>query len=78
MEDTEPLACEHRGMLTPCPECGHKLWSEVGSLGAFRMVIFFDDDEGSGTYAEQVSRCPECSLWLYALAIKPSDIAQRG
>ena len=65
-------------MLIPCPECGHKLWSEVGSLGAFRMVMFSDDEGESDTYAEQVTRCPGCRLWLYALAIKPSEITQRG
>ncbi len=62
------------GMLTPCPECDHRLRTEVGSIGAFRMVIFFDD-EGSDTYAEQVERCPECSLWLHGLGINPSAIA---
>ena len=64
-------------MLTPCPECGHRLWTEVGSIGAFRMVVFFDDEQDSGTYAEQVERCPGCSLWLHALAIKPSEVAPR-
>jgi hypothetical protein len=64
-------------MVTPCPECGHKLWSEVGNLGAFRMVMFSDDEEESDTYTEQVTRCPGCGLWLYALAIKPSDIVHR-
>jgi hypothetical protein len=47
----------------------------VGSLGAFRMVMFFDDEEDSDTYAEQVTNCPGCGLWLHALAIKPSDVA---
>ena len=41
------------------------------------MVMFSDDDEESDTYAEQVMRCPGCGLWLYALAIKPSDIVHR-
>ena len=47
-------------MLTPCPNCDHALWSEVRGVGAFRLVVYFDDDEGSDTYAEHVSRCPGC------------------
>jgi hypothetical protein len=65
-------------MLTPCPQCGHRLWTEVGSIGAFRMVVFFDDDEESHTYSDQMERCPECEFWLYALAIKPSDLAPQA
>jgi hypothetical protein len=42
------------------------------------MVMFSDDEQESETYAEQVTRCPGCGLWLYALAIKPSEITQRG
>ncbi len=42
------------------------------------MVVFSDDEEGSDTYAEQVTRRPGCGLWLYALAIKPSEITNRG
>jgi hypothetical protein len=45
------------------------LCSEVGSVGAFRMVVFFD---------ERVERCPGCDLRLYSLAIKPSDVVRRG
>jgi hypothetical protein len=54
------------------------LCSEVGSVGAFRMVVFFDDDEESDTYGERVERCPGCDLRLYSLAIKPSDVVRRG
>jgi hypothetical protein len=64
-------------MLTPCPECGHKLWTEMGSMGIFRLVVFFDDDEESNSYTEQVDHCPRCSLWLHALDIKPSEVAPR-
>jgi hypothetical protein len=42
------------------------------------MVVFFDDDEDSHTYAEQMERCPGCELWLYALAIRPNDVAPRA
>jgi hypothetical protein len=65
--------------LSSCPERSHRLWTEVGSIGAFRMVVFFDDDEDSHTYAEQVERrCPGCGFWLHALATKPSDVAPQG
>jgi hypothetical protein len=47
----------------------------VGSLGAFRMLMYFDDEEDSDTYAEQVTTCPGCGLWLHALAIQPSHLA---
>ena len=42
------------------------------------MVFFSDDEEESDTYTEQVTRCPGCDLWLYALAIEPSEITRRG
>ena len=50
-------------MLTPCPECGHTLWSEVRSFGAFRFVVYFDNDLGD-TYAERVLSCPGCGAGL--------------
>lgn len=68
-------ACQHRRVLTHCPECDYLLWTEVGSIGAFRMVVYFDHEEGSDTHTEPVDRCPRCALWLHALAIKPSDVA---
>jgi hypothetical protein len=73
----DSLRCQQKRMLTPCPECAHRLWTEVGSIGVFRLVVFLDEEEGSDTYAEQVQRCPGCGLGLYALAIKPSEIAPR-
>jgi hypothetical protein len=42
------------------------------------MINFFDDKEGSATYAERVSRCPRCGLWLYyGPDIRPGEVAQR-
>jgi hypothetical protein len=37
--------------------------------GAFRFVVYFDDDERSGTYAEQVRVCPGCGAGLARHAI---------
>ena len=51
-------------MLTPCKDCGHRLWSEVRKVGASRLVVHFDDDERSGTYAEHAPRCPGCAARL--------------
>ena len=65
-------------MLTLCPECGHKLWSEVGSLGALSMVMFSDDEEESDTYTEQVMRCPGVQPLALRPAIEPGEITQRG
>ncbi len=64
-------------MLTSCSKCGHRLRSEQGSLGVFRMVVFFDEEEGSDTYAQQVDRCAGCGLWLHAFAMNPSEVAPR-
>ena len=65
-------------MITPCPECGYELWTEVGSIGAFRVIVFFDHEEDSDTHTKPVERCPRCSCWLLALAIKPSDVTPQG
>ena len=51
-------------MWTPCPECAHALWSEVRRVGALRFVVYFDEDERSETYAEQVRSCPGCGAGL--------------
>ena len=51
-------------MLTTCGGCGHRLWSEIRNAGAFRFLAHFDDDEGSGTYAEHSPSCPSCGLAL--------------
>jgi hypothetical protein len=40
--------------------------------------VFFDADEDSHTYSDQMERCPGCEHWLHALAIKPSDVAPQA
>ncbi len=47
-------------MTTECGNCGHRLWAEVRSAGAFRFVAHFDGDERSDTYAEHTPFCPGC------------------
>ena len=51
-------------MLTLCSGCGHRLWAEVKSAGAFRFLAHFDDDEGSSTYAEHTPGCLGCGTRL--------------
>ena len=50
-------------MLTLCGGCGHRLWSEIKNVGAFRFLAHFDD-EGSATYTEHSPSCPSCGLKL--------------
>jgi hypothetical protein len=49
-------------MVVPCSECGHLLWTEVRNLGAFRFIIYFDDEVHSESYAEHVKSCPRCGV----------------
>ncbi len=66
-------------MLMVCSECGCPLRAEEGSLGAFGVFDFFDDRTGSDTYAQQVTRCPGCDLWLYyGFGLEPSEATNAG
>ena len=57
--------------------CGHILWSEVGNIGGAGVVVFLDDDQRSGTYAEHVTRCPSCAARLDDGAFRPRAAASR-
>lgn len=62
-----------------CSECGCPLQAEESSLGAFGVLAFFDDRTGSDTYAQQVTRCPGCDLWLYyGFGLEPSEATNAG
>lgn len=61
--DSGSAACLAVGMLAPCPECGHSLWMENRGVGTFNLFVYFDDDEQSDSYAEQVTSCPTCHNW---------------
>lgn len=50
-------------MLVSCTECGHALWAEDRSAGVFDLVVYFDDDERSDSYAEHITSCPGCDTW---------------
>jgi hypothetical protein len=36
----------------------------VRCVGAFRFVVYFDEDVESASYADHVKRCPGCSMGL--------------
>ena len=61
-------------MRSPCPHCGHALRSELRRHGAFRFVVYFDNDKRSATYAARVRRCPECSADLLGNALDPQEL----
>lgn len=48
-----------------CPEM-HKFWGELYWLGSPRGYewVFFDDLQGSETYAEDITHCPACGRRL--------------
>jgi hypothetical protein len=50
----------------PCQQ-GSEVWAEFWWTGAEHRWVFFDDDERSETYAEQVERCPACGKPLERL-----------
>ena len=61
-------------MRDSCPHCGHALRSEVRRQGAFRFVVYFDNDKRSATYAARVRSCPECGADLRGHAPDPQDL----
>ena len=46
-------------LLCPCTH-GSRIWAEFWWVGREHQWVFFDDDEASETYAEQVTHCPGC------------------
>jgi hypothetical protein len=50
----------------PCQQ-GPEVWAEFWWTGAEHRWVFFDDDERSETYAEQIERCPACGKPLEPL-----------
>jgi hypothetical protein len=53
----------------PCRQ-GPEVWAEFWWTGAEHRWVFFDDDERSKTYAEQIERCPACGTPLERLLIE--------
>ncbi len=60
-------------MFIWCEECGHGLWFEVREAHGMRSLLYFDDDERSATYAEHVTRCPNCGLPFVESALQATN-----
>jgi predicted RNA-binding Zn-ribbon protein involved in translation (DUF1610 family) len=63
-------------MRSPCPHCGHALWSEVRCIQAFRFVLYFEE-EHSDSHAEHVRSCPECGELLLGHAMGPQELTSQ-
>jgi hypothetical protein len=42
----------------------HAIWREVRSIGAFCLVVYFNDEQSNNTYMEPVTSCPGCGRGL--------------
>lgn len=60
-------------MITSCSSCGHKVWSVNRDVQGWLVRVYFDGEETSETYAEQVTSCPACGRWL----VDPTYIGAR-
>lgn len=83
VHDGEAAAWLAVGMVVSCPECGHPMWAEACGVGQFNLIVYFDDDERSDSYAEPVTSCPTCHNWCGPLvdanpARRRHSTAQRG
>jgi hypothetical protein len=50
-------------LACPCTQSSD-LWAEFWWVGREYRWVFFDDDETSETYSEQVTHCPGCGRTL--------------
>ncbi|MCA1719031.1 MAG: hypothetical protein LC781_20130 [Actinobacteria bacterium] len=54
----------------------HQIWGEFwwvgGKYGGKYEWVFFDDDQISETYAEQLTHCPSCAMRLERMELKVS------
>jgi hypothetical protein len=47
-------------MVMMCGRCGHRVRAEVDVTDGRGVLVYFDDDRMSKSYAEQVASCPGC------------------
>jgi hypothetical protein len=59
-------------LMCPCPRRS-KLWAEFWWVGREYRWIFFDDNETSETYSEQVTNCPGCGRPLDRKILKTAS-----
>jgi hypothetical protein len=57
--EEEPVAT----LYCPCGQA-HELWAEFWWTEGRYQWVFFDDEQRSETYAEQVENCPACGRRL--------------
>ena len=60
------------GLVCPCMR-GGDLWGEFWWVGREYRWVFFDNDQTSETYAEQVTYCPGCGRPLERKNLKAAS-----
>ena len=56
-------------LVCPCAR-GGDLWGEFWWVGREYKWVFFDDDDTSETYTEQITHCPGCGIPLERKALR--------
>jgi hypothetical protein len=64
-------------LYCPC-EQQHPIWGEVWRIGEKHEWVFFDDQEGSPTYTERLTHCPDCSQHLELMKLNEVKSEIRG
>jgi hypothetical protein len=59
-------------LVCPCAQ-GGDLWGEFWWVGREYKWVFFDDDNDSETFAEQVTHCPGCGRLLDRKTLKATS-----
>ena len=59
-------------LVCPCAR-GGDLWGEFWWVGREYKWVFFDDDQTSETYTEQVTNCPGCGTPLERKALRATS-----
>ena len=64
MGSVETWSKQSDGAQLEC-QCGHSIYCDVRHNGdRLGFLAFFDAQEFSETYGEQLANCPECGAWL--------------
>ena len=61
-------------MITMCGQCGHRVRAEVGVTDGRGVLVYFDDDRTSESYAEYVASCPGCGQRLAGNGLQGSPL----
>jgi len=60
------------GLVCPCAR-GGDLWGEFWWVDGEHKWVFFDDDNTSETYTEQITHCPRCGRPLDRKTLKATS-----